>query len=448
MSFRSKLLELLGRPTAAAAPDTLKAARALRAESEALAGPAASFLSKTNLFDQELYTRTYPDVAKAGLDPLHHYMRFGIHAGRVFASSRTIDRLLREVMSSDAHKQALSDTQTSSPTDPSRFRVGVYVSSQGNFFMNEIAELLSIGLEEAGAQARILDDTSKPQPDLTHNVVVAPHEFFVLGEGRRWATDDFVSRATIFSTEQLQTPWFARSLPYLLRARSIADLNLQTASALQRAGLKAVCVQPGYSEGFAPFSSPRASSASAVLADYPAAVRDYDVSNPRFADRPFDVAFIGGSSPRREKLLAAYAPAFGKLQSFIHCPPTVAPLRPETNPAASSDATAAILGRSKILINIHRDEYAYLEWWRLMQAFWLKTVVVTEPCFPHPLFKPGVHFFEEAPERVPDLVQWLATTPEGHAKAEEVRARAYDTLVAEASAKSAALRLLAEMSAA
>jgi hypothetical protein len=64
------------------------------------------------------------------------------------------------------------------------------------------------------------------------------------------------------------------------------------------------------------------------------------------------------------------------------------------------------------------------------------------------VFKPGVHFFEEAPRHIADLVHWLATTPEGQAKAEEVRARAYQTLVGEANAKSAALHLLAALEAA
>jgi hypothetical protein len=313
--------------------------------------------------------------------------------------------------------------------------------------MTEIAALLAAGFEDAGAQARVLDETTTPQSDLTHAIVVAPHEFFVLGQGRRWTTDEFVSRAVMFSTEQLQTQWFARSLPFLLRARLVADLNLQSTSILQRAGLRSVCVQPGYSERFVAFAAPKDMSGHPALAGYSAAVRNHDIAAPRFADRPLDVAFMGQASQRREQLLASYAPIFAKLQSFIYCTRTSAPLTPEANPTASTDVTAAILGRTKVLLNLHRDEYAYLEWWRVMQAFWMKAVVVTEPCFPHPVFKPGLHFFEEAPRHIADLVHWLATTPEGQAKAEEVRARAYADLVDEASAKTAALRLLSAMGA-
>jgi hypothetical protein len=450
MNFRFKLPDLLNRSASAPAKaDAAPDARTLRAESEAMASAVASFLSKTGLFDREYYTRTYPDIAKSGLDPLHHYVRFGIHAGRHFTSQETIARLWREVLRGDEYKKTLAEAHRPPPSvaDPARFRIGVYVASKGNFFMSEIAALIAAGLEEAGAEARLLDETKAPKGDLTHAVVVAPHEFFVLGEGRRWVTDEFVSRAVMFSTEQLQTQWFARSLPFLLRARLVADLNLQSNAIMHRAGLRSVCVQPGYSERFAAFAAPKDMSKHPVLAGCSAAVRNHDIASPRFADRPLDVTFMGQASPRRELLLASYAATFAKLQSFVYATRTTAPMTPEANPTASTDVTAAILGRSKVLLNLHRDEYAYFEWWRVMQAFWMKTVVVSEPCFPHPLFKPGVHFFEEAPRHIADLVHWLATTPEGQAKAEEVRARAYNDLVGEASAKAAGQRLLNAMSA-
>jgi hypothetical protein len=104
--------------------------------------------------------------------------------------------------------------------------------------------------------------------------------------------------------------------------------------------------------------------------------------------------------------------------------------------------TAALLQRAKILLNLHRDEYTYFEWWRLMQAFWHKAVVVTEACFPHRVFKPGVHYFEEAPRHMHHLIAWLARTPDGQAKANEMRERAHRDLIAHANARTAALALL------
>ncbi len=424
------------RPPASTAPDAADP-RALRGEGDAIAGSVAKFLDKTGLFDREHYVRSYPDVAKSGLDPLHHFVRVGIHAGRNFTSQETIARLWRDVLRA-------SEPEVPPPAlaDPARHRVAIYVSSLGNFFMTEIAEVLKAGFADAGVAAALHDETGEPPRDATHHIVIAPHEFFVLGAGRRWANDAFVSRAIMFSTEQIQTQWFARSLVFLSRAKAVADMNEQNAAILRKAGVRAITVQPGHSAAFKPFATAQAAAASPVFAGLPAAARDFDGASKRFADRPLDALFLGTHSPRREKLLATYAQKFANLNAFIYYSKAQRPLTPAQNPMASSEVSAALLQRAKILINIHRDEYTYFEWWRLMQAFWHKTVVVTEPCFPHRLFKPGTHYFEEAPRHIHHLIEWLARTPEGQAKAEQVRARAFEDLVAHASAKTAALALL------
>lgn len=423
-------------PAKSAAPVAAGDPRALRGEGDAIAGSIAKFLDKTGLFDREHYVRSYPDVAKSGLDPLHHFVRVGIHAGRNFTSQETIARLWREVLRTQE-----AETPPPTLTDPTRHRVAIYVSSLGNFFMTEIAEVLKAGFADAGVHAELHNETGESVRDATHHIVIAPHEFFVLGEGRRWANDAFVSRAIMFSTEQIQTQWFARSLVFLSRARAVADMNEQNAAILRKAGVRAVAVQPGYTVTFRPFAT-QAALPSSVLASLPAKARTFDGAAMRFADRPLDVLFLGTHSMRREKLLAAYAEKFAALNTFIYYSKAARPLIPAQNPMASSEVTSALLHRAKILINLHRDEYTYFEWWRLMQAFWHKTVVVTEPCFPHRLFKPGTHYFEEAPRHVHHLVEWLADTPDGQAKAEAVRTRAYEDLVARANAKAAALTLL------
>ena len=422
-----------GPQPADAAPDP----RALRGEGDAIATSVSKFLSATGLFDRDAYLRAYPDVAKSGLDPIHHFVRVGIHAGRQFTSQETIARLWREVL-----RAGTNETVPTPLTDAARYRVALYVNSLGNFFMREIAQVLKAGFADACVQAEIRDESGHPQRDITHHIVIAPHEFFTLGEGRRWATDEFVSRAILFSTEQIQTQWFARSLVFLMRAKAVADMNEQTAAILRKAGVRAVTVQPGHSTAFKPFDGHQAATGSQVFDAMPSAARSYDGASQRIADRPLDVLFLGSHSARREKWLASYAAKFADLNTFIYYSRNARPLQPEHNPMASSEITAGLLQRSKILLNLHRDDYTYFEWWRLMQAFWHKTVVVSEPCFPHPLYKPGLHYFEEAPRHIHHLTEWLARSPEGQAKAEEVRERAHRELTLHSSAKSAAVALL------
>ncbi len=413
--------------------------RALRGDGAEIADSIANFLNRTGLFDREAYSRLYADVAKSGLDPLHHFVRVGIHAGRQFTSQETIARLWREVLRADA---STPPSPAMPLADAVRYRVAIYVSSVGNFFMTEIGEILKAGFAEAGIHAELRNESGQPQRDATHHIVVAPHEFFTLGDGRRWANDEFVSRAILFSTEQIQTPWFALSLVFLLRAKAVADMNGQNAAILRKAGIRAAAIQPGHAPSFEPFALQATLNDVPALAGLSPEVRDYDVADDRFATRPLDVLFLGHHSPRREKHLAAYAGKFADLNTFIYVPRSAKPLAPEHNPMASSKVSAALLQRAKILLNIHRDDYTYFEWWRLMQAFWHKAVVVTEPCFPHAVFKPGEHYFEESPRHIHHLIAWLAHTPDGQARAQEMRARAFETFTGRTTAKAAAIALL------
>ncbi|NOT39672.1 MAG: hypothetical protein HOP13_04190 [Alphaproteobacteria bacterium] len=423
-------------PSKPDAAEAVRDPRALRGDNDAIATAVASFLTRTGLFDREAYLRTYPDVAKSGLDPLHHFVRVGIHLGRQFTTLPTIARLWREVL-----REVAATPPPVQLADPKRFHAAIYVSSRGNFFMREIADVLKAGFDDLGVRADVRDETGQPA-DATHHIVIAPHEFFVLGEGKRWANDVFVSRAIVFSTEQIQTQWFARSLVFLLRAKAVVDMNEQNAAILRKAGVRAAAVQPGYSAGFAPLSKPRDGASLPALASLTMAARNFDAAGAPLAARPLDVLFLGSHSPRRAALLAGYAEKFSGLNAFIYYTRMTVPLDPANNPTASTNATAALLQRSKILLNVHRDEYTYFEWWRLMQAFWLQTVVVTEPCFPHTLYKPGTHYFEEAPRHIPHLIDWLARSADGQARAEDVRRRAFEDFAAHSTAKSAALTLL------
>ena len=440
MNFRSRFLGSGRRvPAKSDAAQVAIDPHALRGSPDAISAAVANFLTRTGLFDRDAYVRTYPDIAKSGLDPLHHFVRVGIHGGRQFTSQQTVARLWREVLRAEGQQ---APPPPAEPDHPERYRVAIYASSLGNFFMTEIAEVLKAGFEEAGIRVELRDENAVPRRDITHHIVVAPHEFFVLGEGKRWANEEFVSRAILFATEQIQTQWFARSLVFLLRAKAVADMNGQNAAILRKAGIRAAAIQPGYAASFAPFAPQAKLDDSPAFAGLSSAVRDYDTAHDRFASRPLDVLFLGQNAPRREKLLAAYAGKFAGMNNFIYATRAAKPLAAAHNPMASSKVSAALLQRAKILLNLHRDEYTYFEWWRLMQAFWHKSVVVTEPCFPHPVFKPGEHYFEEAPRHIPHLIAWLVRSPDGQTKAEEMRERAFATLVDRATAKDAALLLL------
>ena len=73
-------------------------------------------------------------------------------------------------------------------------------------------------------------------------------------------------------------------------------------------------------------------------------------------------------------------------------------------------------------LNIHRDDYGFFEWHRIVQQGMVGgSVVVTEPTLPHPLYKAGVHFFEETGRHIPNLLEWLFKSNDGQDAAGKVQ---------------------------
>jgi hypothetical protein len=440
-SFRPSKSEVAGRGKAAASAPSAAASTG-RAD---LVSAASSFLQKTGLFDKDAYLERYPDVAKSGQEPAEHFARFGLYSGHKFTSEQQMARVLRSVMLSPAYTAALDIMQRvpAAHAAPQKFNVGVFVSSLGNFFMSEIADLFVHGLTRAGATARRFDENNFPGVPLTHYLVIAPHEFFVLGNGRNFAKEEFLRRTTLFTTEQMQSPWFGRSLPFMLLAKSIIDINVQNAVVLAGAGLKATCIQLGYAPDFKPFGPQADMTRERAIESYGSKVKNFTKADGPLSERPLDVLFLGTHSMRREGHLASYAKHFADLSTFLYYTRAYGPTPQGGGIMASSQMTAGLLQRSRIIINVHRDDFTYFEWWRLMQAFWQKCVVVTEPCFPHPVFKPGIHFFEEAPRHIGQLVSWLIKSPEGQARAEQIRANAFAAMTGQSTLDQSVQRTLA-----
>lgn len=56
------------------------------------------------------------------------------------------------------------------------------------------------------------------------------------------------------------------------------------------------------------------------------------------------------------------------------------------------------------------------------------SIIVTEECFPHPLYKNGEHYLTETPRHMPNLIEWLIRTEEGQAEAARIQKNIFDVL--------------------
>ena len=377
------------------------------------------------------YKRFSPDLAL--VEPYDHFVRYGGAEGRRIARPEHFARLLGLASALDPE---MSPNREIPPAAADRrvealksdIRIGIYVSSLGNSFMREIAEDLQHDFRSQGFGVDLFDEGASIEDRPSFCVFVAPHEFFWLGRGSEWRRESVVSTGFMFNTEQIQTPWFARALPFLLHSPGVFDIFHQNSALLERAAIPSLHVLPGS----------RNRPADLKPSDYrhplyrvlpTAALEPADPTAP-FAERQVDVSFFGSQSHRRERFFARNAGFFSKYESFLYCRQSnKGPLGRDVNSEPLTRLAGHVAGHSKITLNIHRDEFGYFEWHRMVRlGMCAGSVVVSDPCLPHPIFKAGEHYLEENIRHLPNMLEWLLCTGDGRRDAERVRSNANDLI--------------------
>lgn len=363
------------------------------------------------LFDPRIYLRNNPDLNR-DKNPLGHFLQRGAREGRVaFATDLFASEDAQAAL--EPHIAAAARLTPLATVKRSR-GIAVYISQHGNYFFDQIAEILAAGLRELDVRVTLNTENDLDSGADLH-LVVAPHEFFVLGSrpGVRLLSEktDFF----VYCTEQWQTAWFARSLPYALQATGIFDMSLNSAAAFRCLGVPAMFMPPGPT----PFYDP--APAGHLAPDLPGlevltrvhGQLTADAVRP-WAERPLDFCFIGGHSLRREAVLAKAAPLLHRFRGFIHMPVAGQPLRNGSTAQLSAADVAAICRQTKVLLNIHQNESTYFEWHRIVNLGLANGCVpLTETCDLLPGLDPGQHYVQAAAEMLAPKLQWLLESEQG-----------------------------------
>ena len=385
-----------------------------------------SRLKGLEVFDAADYLRRNADVAAAGVDPYAHFIQSGALESRGRVDPEDLARLMSSLTLFDHAIRALPPEVEDDSDLPDLLadvnHIGICVSSHGNVFMEDLADDLASDLRSAGVRVDVLDETSDIETRPPTCLFIAPHEFFTLGRGSDWVRTDVLSEGFMFGTEQLQTNWFNLSLPFILMSRGMLDICLQTASLFERLAMATLHVLPGARQR--PHSlaeRDRNHPLYGVLP--PAARRDVDPSLP-FAARPIDICFFGTSSPRRDAFFARNASFFADYETFnYNRRPGRGPIRSGGEDGALTRIAGHVSGHSKITLNIHREEFGFFEWHRMVRLGMCSgSLVVSDPCLPHPDFIANEHYLQENARHIPDLLEWLLTTEDGAREANRVRA--------------------------
>ena len=145
----------------------------------------------------------------------------------------------------------------------------------------------------------------------------------------------------------------------------------------------------------------------------------------RDVERPIDFTFLGGYNARRARVLASCGPLLNGRHGVIHLVESSLPHTAASETFLRGDAKWDHLARSKMLLNLHRDEQPYFEWQRVIEAIANGCVVVSEHSLEFEPLVPGEHFVSATPDSVPHAVAALLEDDERLAA---IRDAAYDFL--------------------
>jgi len=254
-------------------------------------------------------------------------------------------------------------------TRPTGDHVHVFVAPDGNGFMSDIASWIVEAAEQTGRTADLVTDRL-PQDDGSTNLVVAPHEFYLLRDDPDSAVRAAARASVPVCTEQPGTPWFLLSLGFCVGSPLVIDINATGTAAIEREGFDAVRLHLG-------------------------AVPSMDRRAPD-RERDIDVLFLGGDTPVRGAKLATLAPALWDRRADIRVFSSSRPITGDEPGVVFGVDKYELLTRSQILVNLHRsdDDHGYFEWARMVEAMANGCVVVSEPSVGYEPLVPGVHFVE------------------------------------------------------
>lgn len=258
------------------------------------------------------------------------------------------------------------------------------VSASGqNAFFGELFDALADALAANGVPVERAQDRFPPaRSDLVYLVV--PHEYMPLTLPVAHPNDAQLRRTIVLSTEQPGGAWFELAASFAERAGAVVDINRLGVDALERRGVRARHLQLGYAPAW-----------------------DRWGGDP--SERPVDVMFLGAHTARRGRALARCGSRLVRRRAALHVVENRLPHGADADPERFLTGAGKwqALAASKLLLNVHRDDLAYLEWQRFVEAMANGCVVVSEHSRDFEPLVPGEHFVSVSLERLPHALDVL-----------------------------------------
>ena len=367
-------------------------------------------LARFSFFSSQDYRTLNSDIG--AMDPAKHFVTYGADERRMAAKPVHIARVLGSIEQFQQKSEMVTcpvPARVTKNDTAAPLTIGIYVNGRSNAFMQEIAIALADLLSDAGYRVRAGSDNSDVEARPEHSIYVAPHEFFFLGNGPAWIRDDVLAQACMYCTEQVQTIWFWQSLHLVLMARSVIDMSMPLASAFSEV-MPSACVFPSTSANTPPV-------APEIMAHPLLRGQAWWAG---MKGRPLDMCFLGTTSPYRARFFDKYAERLSRYENFIYLRTRNAKetMNGDGDEEGLVHVAQYVARHSRLMLNVHRDEFPYFEWHRLVhQGMANGCVAISEPCFINPDFVPGVHYLTEETHRLVELAEWALNDTDGREKA-------------------------------
>ncbi|MFM2072364.1 MAG: hypothetical protein RLZZ623_2627 [Actinomycetota bacterium] len=228
------------------------------------------------------------------------------------------------------------------------------MSEHGNVFMREIAEHLVEALVSRGREAELVTNELPSVGDALHNLVVAPHEFFVLFPASETDRLAAAERSVCINTEQQGTPFFDLSMNYARRGPVVLDINPWSLAAIRKLGLRGVHLPLGFVPSMDRWT--------------------LDRSRPRTVD----FGLLAGRTPRREAFIGGAGGQLWEWRTDLRFFSWHRPATANTAQFTTGTDKYDTLANTRILFNVHRSDEPYFEWARVLEAVANGCVVATE----------------------------------------------------------------------
>jgi hypothetical protein len=286
-------------------------------------------------------------------------------------------------------------------------------AERGNAFMNELLETVAYEVSAAGLRTEVVLDEFPPEGGRAY--VVIPHEYFACVEPEHHPTREQLGRTIAFCTEQPGTHWFDLSASRARSAGVAMDINPGAVRELRRRGVRAEHFRLGYTSFWDAWQGEEQ------------------------RERPVDVLHLGAVNARRLRALAGYAETLWPLETRLLVPPE-RPKAEERPDFLLGPAKWELLASSRTLLNLHRQEYGYFEWVRVLEAAANGCVVVSEHSAGCEPLVPGEHFVSGTLENLAFLADGLLRDEDRLAR---MRRATYELIRSELPMRPAAEKLAA-----